>query len=54
MNRFFDNLDTIAMQLENMVENGESLPEEAAIKVAEFNDRIQKLEAESAKLRNEK
>lgn len=53
MNRFFDNLEAIAKQLENMVENGEALPDGAALKVSEFNERIQKLEAESAKLRNE-
>ena len=51
MNKFFDNLEFIAEQLENMVRNGKPLPEGAAEKVAEFNSCIQKLEKKSAEIR---
>lgn len=43
INKFFDNLSSIAQQLELMVENGTPLPEGTAEKVAEFNDVIQRL-----------
>ena len=44
INKFFDNLSSVADHLERMVKNGEPLPDGAAEKVSEFNMRIQKLE----------
>ncbi len=54
MNNFFDNLSSIADHLERMVEGGEPLPDEAAAKVSEFNERIQQLEYKSANLKCDK
>ncbi|MBQ5319282.1 MAG: hypothetical protein J6K17_09325 [Oscillospiraceae bacterium] len=51
INKFFDNLSSIAEQLERMVENGQPLSEGTAEKVAEFNSVIQQLEEKSLVIR---
>lgn len=49
--KFFDNLDSIAKQLKQAIEGGDSLPDGAAEAVARFNEDIQELEQLSQKNR---